>query len=70
LPPTRQAAEQIQDPRLAITDRYGSRARYEALVTDQAEQLVQQGYLLREDIETVTAAALAPASGLRESRFD
>ena len=59
LPLTREAAEQIHDPRLSITDRYGSRARYEALVTDRAEQLVQQGYLLREDIQTVLAAALA-----------
>jgi hypothetical protein len=59
LPLTRQAAEQIHDPRLSITDRYGSRARYEALVTDRAVQLVQQGYLLREDIQTVIVAALA-----------
>jgi hypothetical protein len=59
LPLTREAAEQIHDPRLSIADRYSSRARYEALVTDRAEKLVQQGYLLREDIQTVIAAALA-----------
>jgi hypothetical protein len=40
LPLTREVAEQVHDPRLSITNRYGSRARYEALVTDRAEQLV------------------------------
>jgi len=59
LPLTREIAEQNHDPRLSIAERYGSRARYEALVTDRAEQLAQQGYLLREDIQPVIATALA-----------
>jgi hypothetical protein len=58
-PLTRVARERDRDPRLSIEERYGSRGRYQALVTDRAAKLASEGYLLREDIETVVARALA-----------
>jgi Alpha/beta hydrolase domain len=58
-PLTRVARERDHDPRLSIEERYGSRGRYQALVTDRAAKLASEGYLLREDIETVVARALA-----------
>jgi hypothetical protein len=59
LPLTRAAAEANHDPRLSVAERYGSRARYQAIVADRAEKLVEEGYMLREDIDIVTARALA-----------
>ena len=59
LPLTRAAREANHDPRLSIEERYGSRARYQAIVTDRAEKLVQEGYMLPEDINVVVSRALA-----------
>jgi hypothetical protein len=58
LPITRAAREAGGDPRLSIEERYGSRARYRAIVTDRAEKLVQEGYMLHEDVDIVVARAL------------
>lgn len=58
-PVTKAAREAAGDPRLSIEERYGSRSRYQALVADRAARLVEQGYLLREDLDDVVAAALA-----------
>jgi len=59
LPLTRAAREAIRDPRLSIEERYGSRARYQAIVADRAAKLVQEGYMLAEDVDVVVARALA-----------
>jgi hypothetical protein len=59
LPPTRAVREASGDPRLSIEERYGSRARYRSIVTDRAEKLVQEGYMLPEDIDIVVSRALA-----------
>ena len=59
LPPTRATREASGDPRLSIEERYGSRARYRSIVTDRAEKLVQEGYMLPEDIDIVVSRALA-----------
>jgi hypothetical protein len=59
LPVTRAAREAAQDPRLSIEERYGSRARYQALVTDRGAALVKEGYLLGEDLGSVVERALA-----------
>jgi hypothetical protein len=59
LPPTRAAREASGDPRLSVEERYGSRARYRSIVTDRAEKLVQEGYMLPEDIDIVVSRALA-----------
>jgi hypothetical protein len=59
LPPTRAAREASGDPRLSVEERYGSRARYRSIVTDRVEKLVQEGYMLPEDIDIVVSRALA-----------
>jgi len=59
LPVTRSAREARGDPRLSIEERYGSRTLYRALVTDRAEKLVQERYMLPEDIDIVVSRALA-----------
>jgi hypothetical protein len=58
-PVTRAAGEAARDPRFSIEERYGSRARYQALVTDRAANLNREGYLLSEDLATVVDRALA-----------
>jgi hypothetical protein len=59
LPLTRAAREASHDPRPSIEERYGNRARYQAIVTDRAEDLAEQGYMLRQDVDVVVARALA-----------
>ncbi|MGE3273277.1 MAG: alpha/beta hydrolase domain-containing protein [Chloroflexota bacterium] len=51
-PATRAEREQRGDPRLSIEERYGDRDDYLTKVRAAAEQLVEQGYLLAEDIDT------------------
>jgi hypothetical protein len=58
-PVTRAAREATRDPRFSIEERYGSRARYQALVTDRAANLIQEGYLLSQDLGAVVDRALA-----------
>ena len=58
-PVTKAAQEAAHDPRLSIEERYGSRERYQALVTDAAAKLVQQRYLLNQDVPPVVERALA-----------
>jgi len=54
---TRADRERTQDPRTSIEERYGTRDRYLALVSAAARELVQQGYLLEEDVATVVELA-------------
>jgi len=58
-PVTRAAREAASDPRFSIEERYGDRARYQALVSDRAGNLVRDGYLLGEDVAAVVERALA-----------
>jgi hypothetical protein len=57
-PATKAAREATHDPRLSIEERYGSRERYQALVTEAAEKLAEQRYLLHQDIPVVVERAL------------
>jgi hypothetical protein len=57
-PVTQAAREAAHDPRYSIEERYGSRARYQSLVTDRAANLVGEGYLLGEDLAPVVERAL------------
>ena len=59
LPVTKAARDAAHDPRRSIEERYESRERYQALAGDAAAKLVQQRYLLSEDIPTVVERALA-----------
>jgi len=47
---TKAAQEAAHDPRPSIEERYGSREHYQILVTDAAAKLVQQRYLLNQDV--------------------
>jgi hypothetical protein len=53
-PQTRQAAA---DPRRAITERYASRPDYLERIRQAAHALIQEGYLLAEDVEDIVAQA-------------
>jgi hypothetical protein len=57
-PVTRAAREQSHDPRLSVEERYASRATYLGFVTAAALKLIQEGYLLSEDLSGVVGRAL------------
>ena len=52
-PATRAEREAVGDPRPSIAERYASKADYLRQVQQAAAALVQQGYLLAEDLPTV-----------------
>jgi len=47
------------DPRLSLTERYGTHAGYVAAVTAAADRILAQGYLLQADHDALIAAAAA-----------
>ena len=51
------ASSGTNDPRTSIEERYHSRDRYLALVSGAARDLVQQGYLLEDDVATLVTLA-------------
>ncbi len=57
LPRTRADRERTKDPRMSIEERYQSRERYLALVSAAAREMVQQRYLLEDDVATVVKLA-------------
>jgi hypothetical protein len=57
LPRTRADRERSKDPRLSIEERYPSREQYLGLVSAAAKELVQQGYLLDEDVAGIVERA-------------
>jgi hypothetical protein len=57
LPRTRADRERTKDPRASIEERYRSRDQYLALVSAAAKELVQQGYMLEEDVATIVERA-------------
>ena len=59
---TREEREARQDPRPSIEERYESRDAYLAQVREAASGLAGRGFLLPEDLETVTRHA--------DERFD
>jgi hypothetical protein len=56
-PATQAEREASGDPRPSIEERYASKQDYLRRVQQAAETLVQQGYLLAEDLATVTEQA-------------
>ena len=54
---TRAPREQNHDPRPSIEERYASRTAYLGQVTDAAMKLIQEGYVLREDLAGIVAQA-------------
>ena len=57
--PTRAARRAAADPRPSIEERYASRAEYLERVREHAAALANAGYLLDEDIPTLTTQAAA-----------
>jgi hypothetical protein len=49
--------DKSHDPRLSVEERYGTRADYMRRVEEAAKKLVQEHYLLQEDIAPIVAAA-------------
>ena len=49
--------EAAGDPRRSIEERYDSKTHYLSLVKQATEELVHEGYLLQEDLETMVAQA-------------
>lgn len=58
-PATRAAREQTHDPRLSVEERYANRAAYLGQVTEATLKLIQEGYVLREDLAGVVDPAMA-----------
>ena len=56
-PVTQAEREASGDPRRSIEERYASRSQYLELVEQAAEKLVDQRYLLEEDLESMISQA-------------
>jgi hypothetical protein len=56
-PATRAEREQTRDPRLSIEERYAGRADYLAKVTQVANRLAQERYVLVRDVPAIVEAA-------------
>ena len=56
-PATKEEREASGDPRLSIEERYGSKAEYLDLVKQATVNLIDQRYLLEEDLETGASQA-------------
>ena len=54
---TRSDRDKSHDPRLSVEERYGTRAEYVRRVEEAAKKLVQERYLLQEDVAPIVAAA-------------
>jgi len=57
-PKTETERENMDDPRVSITERYKDRDEYVDLVTRDAERLAKDGYILTQDIEMVVRNAV------------
>jgi hypothetical protein len=58
-PSTRSAREKSGDPRLSIEERFATRSAYLGEVTEAAIKLIQEGYVLREDLAGIVNQAAA-----------
>ncbi len=56
---TKSAREKAGDPRLSIEERYASRDAYLGEVTEATLKLIQDGYVLREDLAAIVDQAAA-----------
>ena len=54
---TRQEREEASDPRPSVEERYASREDYLQRVGQAARELIAQGYMLEEDLQTVAQQA-------------
>jgi hypothetical protein len=54
---TKAEREKAGDPRLSVEERYSSRTDYVQRVEEAAKKLVQERYLLQEDVAAIVEAA-------------
>jgi hypothetical protein len=57
LPRTEAEAKATGDPRLSLEKRYGSFAAYQRALTERCQTMIQDRYLLREDVERILSRA-------------
>jgi hypothetical protein len=57
LPETPEERRMTGDPRRSVLERYPNADAYVAAITAAAQQLVEEGLMLEEDVERATAAA-------------
>ncbi|MCI0800072.1 MAG: hypothetical protein J4O06_14940, partial [Chloroflexi bacterium] len=57
LPATAADRQSSGDPRLSIAERYASKEEYLRLVEESARALIDEGYMLEEDLEPVVERA-------------
>ena len=56
--PTDRATREVSgDPRLSVEERYASKAEYLGLLAAEAETLIEDGYLLDQDLREILAQA-------------
>jgi hypothetical protein len=56
-PQTRDERDRTGDPRRAVQERYQSRDQYLGLVSKAAADLVEKGYLLKDDVPRIVQQA-------------
>ena len=54
---TRAERESANDPRRAVDERYQSREQYLGLISKAATELVEKGYLLKDDVPRIVEQA-------------
>ena len=67
-PATPEERARSSDPRPSIAERYSSRSRYLKQVRQEAQRLIDEGYLLAEDLELVIGKATRRYELLAEAR--
>jgi hypothetical protein len=67
-PATPEERARSSDPRPSIAERYSSRSRYLEQVRQEAQRLIDEGYLLAEDLELVIGKATRRYELLAEAR--
>lgn len=56
-PATRAEREKLRDPRLSLTERYGTRAEYLRKVREAAARLAQERHILQQDVDPIVQQA-------------
>ena len=56
-PRTREERERTNDPRRSVEERYPTRDAYLALISKAADELIEKGYLLKEDLPRIVEQA-------------
>jgi hypothetical protein len=66
--PSRAVRTERKDRRLSIEERYPSRAAYEKQISDAAQQLIRDRYIVAEDLPTLVSRAMQQWDAVMRSR--